>query len=262
MYHVPQTGEVVEFNTKRGLHARVQASSWDTKHGVIVSTGGLHYAVGDRSTIKPVTPAPTATPKSIKVDAPDPGKSAHRRPTVGDWVEIKNTPLYSGLVGKIDVDDHLSQPYLVRIPHGHTRWFSENQVKLTDKRPSDVLDPVADAPEPRPRTEEHLFREPPHSLTGPEETASCRLIRFIPSNTVTLPTSFASEVERAQAIADAEAEGKKWHEGSLAKYEEFAHKIAALIKEQSAVAVEDANAQQDHENRLEYLRSLRVRQDR
>ena len=109
----------------------------------------------------------------------------------------------------------------------------------------DAPAPVADVPEPRPRTEEHLFRETAYAT----------------AYTATLPTSFVSEVARAQAIADAEAEGKKWHEGSLAKYEEFAHKIAALIKEQNAVAVEDANAQQDHENRLEYLRSLRVRQD-
>ena len=170
-YHVPQPGEVVEFTTKGGLHARVQASSWDTKHGVIASTGGLHYAVGDRSTLKPVTPVPTATPKPIK----------------------------------------------------------------------------ADAPEPRPRTEEHLFREP---------------VAVSTEFTARLPTSFASEVARAQAIADAEAENKKRHEAADAKVEELAGKITALVSERCDVMAEDENAQQDHENRLEYLRALRVRQDR
>ena len=162
-YHVPQPGEMVEFTTKRGLHARATVSSWDAKHGIILSTNSLHYAVGDRSTIKLVAPAP-----------------------------------------------------------------------------------VADAPEPRPRTEEHLFRKP---------------VAVSTEFTARLPTSFVSEVARAQAIADAEAERKKWHEGSLAKYEELADKIAALVSERRDVMAEDEGAQQDFENRLEYLRSLRVRQD-
>ena len=129
----------------------------------------------------------------------------------------------------------------------------------------DAPAPVADAPEPRPRTEEHLFRDTTATIDLSALAKERGNIEFVPATapyTTTLPTSFASEVERAQAIADAEAEETKRHEGSLEKYEELAHKIAALIKEQSAVAVEDANAQQDHENRLEYLRSLRVRQDR
>jgi len=176
-YHVPQPGEKVEFTTKRGLRARATVSSWDAKHGIIVSTCGLHYAVGDRSTIKLVAPAPTATPKPIKADAPA---------------------------------------------------------------------PVADAPEPRPRTEGHPFRETAYAT----------------AYTATLPTSFVSEVARAQAIADAEAENKTRHETTLTKSEELSNKIAALVSERRDVMAEDENAQQDHENRLEYLRSLRVRQDR
>ena len=246
LYHVPQPGEKIRFKEISGLYTTEIVKSWDVKHGVLTTCEGDRYRIENRWTIKLVAPAPTATPKPVKVDAPDPGKSAHRRPTVGDWVEIKNHPLSTGLVGKIDEDDHQGAPYLVRFHHGRRLWFRENQVKLTDKRPTDAPAPVVDVPEPRPRTEEHLFRETAYATTY----------------TAILPTSFASEVARAQAIADAEAEGKKWHEGSLAKYEELAHKIAVLIKEQSAVAVEDANAQQDHENRLEYLRSLRVRQDR
>ena len=170
-YHVPQPGEMVEFTTKRGLRARTTVSSWDAKHGIILSINSLHYAVGDRSTIKLVAPAPTATPKPVKVDAP----------------------------------------------------------------------------EPRPRTEEHLFREP---------------VAVSTEFTARLPTSFASEVARAQAIADAEAENKKRHEAADAKVEELAGKITALVSERCDVMAEDENAQQDHENRLEYLRALRVRQDR
>lgn len=171
-YHVPQPGEMVELTTKRGLRARATVSSWDAKHGIIVSTGGLHYAVGDRSTIKPVTPVP-----------------------------------------------------------------------------------VVDAPEPRPRTEGHPFR------ACSDASDEIREAFEEMGNTVTLPTSFASEVARAQAIADAEAEETKRHEAVNAKSNELADKIAALVSERRDVMAEDEGAQQDFENRLEYLQALRVRQD-
>lgn len=81
-----------------------------------------------------------------------------------------------------------------------------------------------------------------------------------PPHVACLPTSFANEVARAKAIADAEAENKKRHEEAQAKQKDLGDKILALIKEERAVASEDENAQHDFENRLEYLRSLRIRQ--
>ena len=150
------------------------------------------------------------------------------------------------------------------VKHGVLTTFEGDRYRIENRLTIKLVAPapVADAPEPHPRTEEHLFREPPHSLTGPEETASCRLIRFIPSNTVTLPTSFASEVARAQAIADAEAEETKRHEAVNAKSNELADKIAALVSERRDVMAEDEGAQQDFENRLEYLQALRVRKSK
>jgi len=169
-YHVPQPGEVVEFITKRGLRARVTVSSWDAKHGVIVSTGGLHYAVGDRSTIKPVTPVP-----------------------------------------------------------------------------------VVDAPEPRPRTEGHPFR------ACSDASDEIREAFEEMGNTVTLPTSFASEVERAKAIADAEAEEKKRSEKVIDEMNRLADEIVALTNKRRDVMAANEDEEEDHQLRVNYLRSLRVR---
>ena len=166
-YHVPQPGELVEFQNAGGLREKVIVSKWDSKHGIITSIGAAKYQVGDRSSIK-----------LVMTDAPA---------------------------------------------------------------------PVADAPEPRPRTEEHLFREP---------------VAVSTEFTVRLPTSFASEVARAKAIADAEAENKKRHEAEEVKCDELADKIAALVNERCEIIREDENAQHDFENRLEYLRSLRIRQEK
>lgn len=227
-YHVPQMGEVVEFTTKRGLHARTTVSSWDAKHGTIVSAHGLHYAVGDRSTIKPVAPALAATPKPVKVDAPDPGKSASASPNVSN-------------IARPTAEERRQE----------MRQYSElvNACQIT---------------EPRPRTEGHPFRDTTATIDLSALAKERGNIEFVPATapyTTTLPTSFSSEVERAQAIADAEAEETKRHEAADAKSDELAGKITALASERRDVMAEDENAQQDHENRLEYLRSLRVRQD-
>lgn len=239
-YHVPQPGELVEFQNVRGVHGKVIVSKWDSKHGLITSIGGLTYRVRDRSTIKMVGPA-TSAPKEA-----EPTATVTRRPTVGDWVEVIEVDecdiVKVGDVVKIIGDDHDSALYEVK--ENGDYCLRESQVKLTDKRPTDAPDPASGAPEPRPRTEEHLFREP---------------VAVSTEFTARLPTSFASEVARAETIADAEAENKTRHEAAEAKCDELADKIAALINERRDVMADDEDAQHDFENRLEYLRSLRVR---
>lgn len=239
-YHVPQPGELVEFQNVRGVHGKVIVSKWDSKHGLITSIRGLTYRVRDRSTIKLVGPAPSA-PKEA-----EPTATVTRRPTVGDWVEVieveENDIVKVGDVVKIIGDDHDSAPYEVK--ENGDYCLRESQVKLTDKRPTDAPAPASGAPEPRPRTEEHLFRE----------TVAVS-IEF----TARLPTSFASEVERANAIADAEVEEKRRKALFDQKATELDEDLTKILRAQRMLKEEIIADYQDYENRVDYLRSLRVR---
>lgn len=212
-YHVPQPGELVEFQNAGGLREKVIVSKWDSKHGIITSIGAAKYQVGDRSTIKLVPTPPSAAPKI--------GEPSTQSLDTPRWVDAK--VIKAEAETKRNGDIALS---VIQIP-------------------SSAPAPVAEAPRPRPRTEEHLFREP---------------VAVSTEFTVRLPTSFASEVARAKVIADAEAENKKRHEAEEVKCDELADKIAALVNERCEIIREDENAQHDFENRLEYLRSLRIRQ--
>ena len=270
-YHVPQPGELVEFQNAGGLREKVIVSKWDSKHGIITSIGAARYQVGNRSTIKLVGPSPFTAPKIDKPTIP-----ATRRPTVGDWVEIvkieEGNAFKVGDIVEIMRDDQDKIPYYVYFEN-RACWMEEDQVKLTDKRPTDTSAPdsttaskisplptqFSDALKSRPRTEEHLFREPPHGQTATEAIAQCAAVAEA-HHIVTLPTSFASEAARAKAIADAEVENKKRHEAAEAECDELADMIAALVNERCEIIREDENAQHDFENRLEYLRSLRIRQ--
>ena len=105
--------------------------------------------------------------------------------------------------------------------------------------------PIGETNLPRPRTEEHLFREP---------------VAVSTEFTVRLPTSFASEVARAKAIADAEAEEKKRREAARLECDRIISEIETLKSSMAAVAEHDNEAREDHRHILEYLRSLRIRQ--
>jgi predicted nucleic acid-binding Zn-ribbon protein len=78
-------------------------------------------------------------------------------------------------------------------------------------------------------------------------------------HTATLPTSFASEVERAQAIADAEAEEKTRSETAINEMNRLADEIVALTNKRRDVVAANEDAEEDHQHRVDYLRSLRVR---
>ena len=242
-YHVPQPGEEIEFEDPSGFRYAITVAKWDSKHGIITTDDKCRVYVQNRSSIKLAVPA-TSAPKEA-----EPTATVTRRPTVGDWVEVieveENDIVKVGDVVKIIGDDHDSAPYEVK--ENGDYCLRESQVKLTDKRPTDAPAPASGAPEPRSRTEEHLFREP---------------VAVSTEFTARLPTSFASEVARAETIADAEAENKTRHEAAEAKCDELADKIAALINERRDVMADDEDAQHDFENRLEYLRSLRIRQNK
>ena len=77
--------------------------------------------------------------------------------------------------------------------------------------------------------------------------------------TACLPTSFASEVERAQAIADAEAEEKKRSETAINEMNRLADEIVALTNKRRDVMAANEDAEEDHQHCVDYLRSLRVR---
>ena len=77
--------------------------------------------------------------------------------------------------------------------------------------------------------------------------------------TACLPTSFASEVERAQVIADDEAEEKKRRSAAIDELKCQSDEIRMLLnKQHDALAAED-DAREDYQSRIDYLRSLRVR---
>ena len=77
--------------------------------------------------------------------------------------------------------------------------------------------------------------------------------------TACLPTSFASEVERAQAIADAEAEEKNRSEAANAEWDRLGDEIEVLVRRRRDLMEANGDAEEDHKHRVTYLRSLRVR---
>ncbi len=77
--------------------------------------------------------------------------------------------------------------------------------------------------------------------------------------TARLPTSFASEVERAQAIADAEAEEKKRRSAAIDELKRQSDEIRVLLNKQHDALVVEDDAREDYQSRVNYLRSLRVR---
>lgn len=240
-YHVPQPGEEIEFEDPSGFRYAITVAKWDSKHGIITTDDKRRVYVQNRSSIKLVEPSPSTAPKDDKPTSP-----ATRRPTVGDWVEVievdEDDIVKVGDIVKIIHDDHDGVPYHTMYNNGVC--LRESQVKLTDKRPTDAPTPAVDAPEPRPRTEEHLFREP---------------VAVSTEFTARLPTSFASEVERAKAIADAEAEEKKRRSAAIDELKRQSDEIRVLLNKQHDALVVEDDAREDYQSRVNYLRSLRVR---
>ena len=181
-----------------------------------------------------------------------PSTPPDRRPTEGDWVEIIRVEspdrVRVGDVVKIieddHSDDHSGAPY--KVPENGIAWLYADQVKLTDKRPEEALEPC-------PRTEEHLFREAPAQATPAEDPHE---------DVVVLPASFADEVERAQALAEAEEDKNKRHKAFLAKDDELSNNVIAILREQKERIQMDLESQHDYEIKAAYLRALRVRKSK
>ena len=103
--------------------------------------------------------------------------------------------------------------------------------------------------------EETHQNDGPHFVYAPADTG----IVSPAKHTTTLPTSFASEVERAQAIAGAEAEEKKRSGAAIDEMNRLADEIVALTNKRRDVMAANEDAEEDHQHRVDYLRSLRVR---
>lgn len=127
---------------------------------------------------------------------------------------------------------------------GGERYRIENRASIKPAEPSPSTAPNSDALKSRPCTEEHLFREP---------------VAVSTEFTARLPTSFASEVERAQAIADAEVEEKRRKALFDQKATELDENLTKILHAQRVLKEEIIADYQDYQNRVDYLRSLRVR---
>lgn len=130
----------------------------------------------------------------------------------------------------------------------------ERRLREEAKRnaPKTVATPPPDA-EPRSCIEDPLFREAPTQATPAEDPCE---------DVVVLPASFADEIERAQALAEAEADENKRHKAFLAKDDELSNNVIAILREQKERIQMDLESQHDYEIKAAYLRALRVRKSK
>lgn len=256
-YHVPQPGEVIEFTSSANisyLHKTVE--KWDSKHGYLTTTDGSRYLIKDRSSIKPAEP--------VKKPAPEKKDEEFK---VGDRVaEIENFEGIRGTIKGFNRDtrfaavDYDQSTLAFHACCGQTREHHGFWTKLEDIRhltPEELAEEANAIPQTEPVKEE-VRAEAGDGLRWVDSSAG-EPVAVSTEFTVRLPTSFASEVERAKAIADAEAEEKKRSEKVIDEMNRLADEIVALTNKRRDVMAANEDEEEDHQLRVNYLRSLRVR---
>lgn len=255
-YHVPQPGEMITFE---GFPIPVTVKSWDSKHGILTIQNGGKLHVKNRSSINLAEPVKKPVPEKkaeefkvgdrvVAIENFGGAKIKGKRGTIKGF---HNNPIYAAVEYDQNIDEGHSCEGLT---HKERGWWTALE-KLRHLTPEELAEEAKFA--------EHPEKEESCAEAGDElrlvDSSADEPVVVAAAFTARLPTSFASEVERAQAIADAEAEEKNRSEAANAEWDRLGDEIEVLVRRRRDLMEANGDAEEDHKHRVTYLRSLRVR---
>lgn len=266
-YHVPQPGEAITFD---GHVLPIVVKSWDSKHGIVTADCGRRDHIKDRSSIRPAEPGKKPAPEKkaeefkvgdrvVATKAFDGNKEiVGIRGTVNKRKGIvtrKSGPKSVPWVG-VNYDKKLSDGHDMggNLP-GHS-WDTGVDC-LRHLTPEELAEEANAIPQTE-SVKEEVRVDAEDELHWVDSSAG-EPVAVATAFTARLPTSFASEIERAQAIADAEAEEKKRRSAAIDELKRQSDEIRVLLNKQHDALVVEDDAREDYQLRVDYLFSLRVR---
>lgn len=249
-YHVPQPGEEIEFEDPSGFRYAITVAKWDSKHGIITTDDKRRVYVQNRSSINLVKKAEEfkVGDRVVAIEDSGHGKIKGKRGTIKGF---HNNPIYAAVEYDQNIDEGHSCEGLT---HKERGWWTALE-KLRHLTPEDLAEEAKFA--------EHPEKEESCAEAGDElrlvDSSADELVAVSTEFTACLPTSFASEVERIKAIADAEAEEKRRKDLFDKRATELDEDLTKILHAQRMLKEEIIADYQDYQNRVDYLRSLRVR---